>query len=266
MTHHHGRVACFVLLLSFVLPLLVQEGFEARADERSSSKPWLFFDLGNTLVANVLDPVSHDIARLSWVRYVGDDGKVTDAHEYLARLRAKGYTLGLVTNIPQSWGDPDLSKAKVWLAETDPVKRQSLFDALTRTKIGVLGEFFEGRGPSDASSQKRRWGDEAYPTMDWTLIPTMHSFVPFFDEYRKPDRGPYSSEDQLFLFQQAMRLAGRAGARVVYQGDNKWEIDAAQKVGLAAKLVPYKNGAEVQSKGFFLNEAEIGQLAGQASR
>jgi hypothetical protein len=227
------------------------------AKGRSPPKPWLFFDLGDTLVKTVIDPASHDMVRISWMRYYDEDGTVSDAFAYLTKMKAKGYPIGLIANIPQNWADPDLSKAKAWLAESDPVRRQALASALTRQKLGAMNDFFEGHGQGDAADHARRWNDPAHPAMEWEIFGPAFLLVPFFDEYRKPDKGPAQRDDQLFLFHQAFRLASRANTRLIYHGDNKWEIEAARGVGLISRLVPFQPNAEVQPKGFYLDEGGI---------
>ncbi|MBS1963852.1 MAG: hypothetical protein JST04_16700 [Bdellovibrionales bacterium] len=52
-------------------------------------KPWVFFDLGNTVVASAPGRES---------RYV------PGAHAYVQELRRRGYPVGLLTNIPEKWG------------------------------------------------------------------------------------------------------------------------------------------------------------------
>jgi len=231
-----------------------------------AQKPWIFFDLGDTIVSAPTDPNSHDIVRLSWVRFAGDDGKIRDARSYLSGLKAKGYGIGLIANIPEKWGDPELKMAKAWVAETDPAKREALARALTKTKVQSIGDYFEGHGPGDSPTQKRRWSDPRYRCMDWSIFPEGAILVPFVDENRKPDRGPFTSEEQLFLFQSALRLASKAGRSALYLGENPFEIDAAARAGLATKRLVYVSGVETQTRGFLPSEAEIDRLTRPVGR
>lgn len=228
-----------------------------QADPGPGEKPWLFFDLGNTLVSTEVDPATRDMKRVWWTRYHADDDSVTDSHTYLTALLAKGYKIGLISNIPQSWGDADLSRARQWLSEPDPMTRQGLFDALIEAKIQVMGEFFEGKGPGDPVGRERRWSDPDFPALEWSIFPKTARFVPFFDENRKPDKAPYTNNSQLLLFQQALEIAQRSGLPAFYQGENPHEIHGAEAVGLIGHLVPYVDGIPVQAKGFFLTEEAI---------
>jgi FMN phosphatase YigB (HAD superfamily) len=60
--------------------------------------PWLFFDLG---ADTIVDTQTDDFKKVYYM---------PGAHEYLADLRAKGYHLGLLVNIPASWGDTQEAK------------------------------------------------------------------------------------------------------------------------------------------------------------
>lgn len=229
-----------------------------------SVRPWLFFDLGNTLVHTWSDPQTNDVVRVEWMRYKGPGGRVVDAREYLTDLSARGYPIGLIANIPQKWGDPDLMRAREWLAELDPIRRRSMAVALTGSKRTAMGAYFEGHGPGDPAGHVRRWSDPRYPTHDWATLSQDFSLLPFFDEYRKPDKAPPTSDEQLFLFHEAQRLANRAGTRVVYQGENAFEIAAARGVGLTCHLVPFQPTAEVQAAGFFLSVEQIEAIGSSA--
>ena len=50
---------------------------------------WVFFDLGNTLV---------DTSDSSHVKYM------PGAHDYLRQLHAAGFHIGMISNVPDSWG------------------------------------------------------------------------------------------------------------------------------------------------------------------
>lgn len=220
-------------------------------------RPWLFFDLGDTLIGTETDPETGDLARLWWTRFRAADGSVTDAHAYLTRMKALGFRIGLIVNIPQYWGDAGLRRARAWRSEPDEARRRRLMNELTKIKLDTIAEYFRGRGPGDAPDQLPRWNDPAFPSLDWSLFDPEGRLVPFFDENRKPDKAPYTSTAQLLLFQQALEIARRSGLPAVYQGENPHEIAAAKDVGLIGHQVPYVDGVPVQAKGFFLGEAEI---------
>jgi len=60
-------------------------------------KPWVFFDLGNTVVASA----------------PGQESKyVPGAHAYVRELRKRGYPIGLITNVPEKWGATRTAKIR----------------------------------------------------------------------------------------------------------------------------------------------------------
>lgn len=70
--------------------------------DASCGRGWVFFDLGNTLI-NTSD----------WdhLRYL------SEAKAYLHRLKSAGYQLGMITNIPESWGLTEAEKIATLQAE-----------------------------------------------------------------------------------------------------------------------------------------------------
>jgi hypothetical protein len=251
-----GRWSRIFLFLAGFLPVILN----ATAEPLEAHKPWLFFDLGDTVIRTPSDPQTHDGVRFHWMRFKDADDTQTDAHAYLTKLAKLGYRIGMITNIPQEWGDADLKKGKAWLAETDPEKRARLATALTEIKRGVIADFFEGKGPGDPADHPRRWSDPLYPNMDWDLFPVNLSLVPFLTEFRKPDHGPPTSERQLFLFTEAVHRAARAGARAIYQGENKFEVAAAKQAGMLGHLAVFNPNQEIQEKGYLLSPADIDHM------
>lgn len=53
-------------------------------------KPWVYFDLGNTLVN------TNDIKHLKYMN---------GAREYIEQLKRAGFNIGIISNIPESWGN-----------------------------------------------------------------------------------------------------------------------------------------------------------------
>ncbi|MBI4869583.1 MAG: hypothetical protein HY816_21815 [Candidatus Wallbacteria bacterium] len=232
-----------------------------QAADTSRPKPWVFFDLGeNSLVSTPKDPASGDIVSLAWIRYLANDGKVTDAHAYLTRLRASGYSIGLVMNLPADWGDPQLEKANAWLSESNPARKEELAASLTAAKLELVRDYFEGRGPGDEPRRKPRWNDPQYPSVDFSLFPSGSIFVPFFQRNRKPMDGPARSSDQLFLYRQAVALAARHGAKALYQATDARDIAGAREAGMLVRQLPYDPDRRVQQKGYYLDEAAIERM------
>jgi len=85
-------------------------------------KPWVFFDLGNTVV----DTRTYDFKKIFYRQ---------GSYEYLLLLRSQGYKLGLIVNVPDRWGSTDAEKVlamKQFIAEswTDPRPMNwEIFDA-----------------------------------------------------------------------------------------------------------------------------------------
>jgi FMN phosphatase YigB (HAD superfamily) len=77
--------------LAAVLGFALAVTLQARATTwvTACSKPWVFFDLGNTLV---------DTSPGRKMEYI------PGALEYLHSLKQRGYRIGLITNVPEKWG------------------------------------------------------------------------------------------------------------------------------------------------------------------
>jgi len=105
------RAALAFFIAGILTGNLSSSGF-APAHAATCSRPWLFFDLGNTLI---------DTRDWSHVTHL------PGAKDYLIRLKAAGYSLGLIANIPEDWGTTEAEKlqalkanvAKDW-AEAEP--------------------------------------------------------------------------------------------------------------------------------------------------
>lgn len=70
---------------------------DARIPDPACGKPWVFFDLGNTVVASAPGRES---------RYV------PGAHAYVRELRRRGVRIGLITNVPEKWGKTRSAKIR----------------------------------------------------------------------------------------------------------------------------------------------------------
>lgn len=73
-----------------VLSVALSLGFFASPAQAACEHPWIFFDLGNTLI---------DQER------PGGWGYYPAAESYLRDLKGKHYRLGLIVNIPGGWGE-----------------------------------------------------------------------------------------------------------------------------------------------------------------
>jgi FMN phosphatase YigB (HAD superfamily) len=113
----------FAYLRLLAAAFLLSASSVAWAGKVACSQPWIYFDLGaNTLI----DTQTFDFKKVFYM---------PGAHDYLADLKAKGYHLGLLVNIPADWGDTQAAKlaatqkfiAGVWRAGDAPLD-WSMFD------------------------------------------------------------------------------------------------------------------------------------------
>ena len=107
----------------------------------SCSAPRVFFDLGETLI----DTATFKFAKVFYL---------PGARDYLEALRARHVALGLITNLPESWGVDEAAKfSKLVAFVKDP------------------------------------WTDAAAPSgFDWNFFEREHILLPPNDKLRKPDK------------------------------------------------------------------------------
>lgn len=92
----HKITLIFATCLGLSLAFIVQT--RALSALTACRKPWIFFDLGNTLV----DSKS------------GKDMKyLSGAREYLKELKHRGFRIGIITNVPEQWGPSSKQKIQV---------------------------------------------------------------------------------------------------------------------------------------------------------
>ncbi len=88
-----------VLISASVLGVLMSLFIQNRVTTRATActKPWVFFDLGNTLIAS--DPGVE-------MKYI------PGAHEYVKQLKRRGFRIGMITNVPEKWGPSSKEKVR----------------------------------------------------------------------------------------------------------------------------------------------------------
>lgn len=115
-------VACFVSALVGCVTTAPTPTGSTLSSQDTCERPFVFFDLGNT----ILDTRTHNFEKIFYI---------PGALEYLMSLRQEGYRIGLLVNVPDSWGKDDAEKmrtlreftAKSW---SDPRPMDwDLFDA-----------------------------------------------------------------------------------------------------------------------------------------
>lgn len=96
MSFEKGLPVVFASVCGIVFSFSIQNLVTTRAT--ACTKPWVFFDLGNTLVDS--NP--------------GKDMKyISGAHEYVRQLKRRGFRIGMITNVPQKWGPSSKEKVRV---------------------------------------------------------------------------------------------------------------------------------------------------------
>ncbi len=146
-------------------------------------KPWVFFDLGNTVVAS---------------KPGAESEYISGAHEYVKQLKRRGYRIGLISNVPQNWG------------------------ATTEEKVKALKKMIAESWTKNPNADP----------MDWSDFSDALLFVPNRAEYRKP--APYLFRSAL---SQVSLEEGETRCRVVFQGEDPKEVEAAKKEGMVGYLV-----------------------------
>lgn len=79
------------MIKSLVTLVLIVFSIAFVAAAEGPAKPLLYFDLGNSVV----DTKTYDFAKIVYM---------PGAYDYVSQLKAAGFDLGLIVNIPESWG------------------------------------------------------------------------------------------------------------------------------------------------------------------
>ncbi len=87
------------LKTAVILGVLTSITIQTRVTTRATActRPWMFFDLGNTLVDS--NPGKE-------MKYI------PGAHEYVRQLKRRGYRIGMITNVPDKWGPSSKEKVR----------------------------------------------------------------------------------------------------------------------------------------------------------
>jgi FMN phosphatase YigB (HAD superfamily) len=95
MTRDRAWTARLAVVLGIGAAIFAAPGTNGRSNR--CGKPWVFFDLGNTLI--VADPSKES-------RYM------PGAHAYVQELHRHGVHVGLISNVPEKWGTNRTQKLK----------------------------------------------------------------------------------------------------------------------------------------------------------
>ncbi len=148
--------------------------------------PWVFFDLGDTLI-DTKGGAFHEVDYLP------------GASDLLKKFKAEGYRIGLISNIPEGWGD------------THP-------ERISRLK----------------SELARDWNPKAKEPFHWEWIDRDAYFLPATVKERKPASTLFER-----AIHWARRDPGCENLNPDYYSENPVEIQTANRMGFHGILKPY---------------------------
>ncbi|MBC7691760.1 MAG: hypothetical protein H7222_08315 [Methylotenera sp.] len=194
----------------------VLTAFACQQASASCAKPWIFFDVGDTLVNASPDPKN--------LGHMKDERYVKGALPYLSQLKKKGYTLGLISNIPPTWGDEG-----EFHQVPDKRTRQLLFAQKSFQQDWKKGE----------------------PEFDWSFFGKIkgsgnHRIFEgriFFPNHIS-ERKPLTCSE--CILNRGLESAKAAGCQAIYIGESQAEMNAAEKAG----FVPFWYRADSQNAKF----------------
>lgn len=204
----HFVSAIFIFLLAFSFAICA-------VTPRNCDKAFVFFDLGDTLI----DTHTHDYNPMFLHQ---------NTLEHLNLLKANGHPLGLITDVPESWGRD----------QTDVLKIKDYFTA----KLKRLINFIDGHYPSDKSSwlgPKFNWAffGSFEPRDQKNSLDNMRFngriILPLKTSERKRNGGT-------IMYQRARLLAAQMHCEAIYETADDKEIEPAYHAG----LIPFWVGHE----------------------
>ncbi len=201
----------FAALLSF-------GALSAIADTTSvCKKNHVFFDLGETLVDTKtfgFDPVFY----------------LPGARELLTKLMRRGHPLGLITDVPVSWGDGYPSDAPV--RDRDSAQVLHLMDFVDGKIPGSGASWRSGDAPFDWNYFGAFTGNGARRVFHGRVL------LPHALEERKDTGNP-------ILFVRALEMAKRDHCPAVYLSEDPVQLEIARQVGFTVFLVRFEAGLPV---------------------
>ncbi|MBI3534333.1 MAG: hypothetical protein HY072_02430 [Deltaproteobacteria bacterium] len=198
-------------------------------------RPWIFFDLGETLIATYIDDndKTNDYKNMKYL-----DG----AFEYLQELEKLNYPIGLIVDVPEKWG-------------TEPEYKADYADIMS-AKIRRTMDFVEGKIPADGSSWSKNPGDLA---MDWHFFGNFVKVKKYKNkqQFRGKILLPRTKEERksdgsTVLFERAKDMAMVRKCKVLYMGEVAEQMELAKKAG----VIPFRVGHDWPTS-FFLPVEKI---------
>ena len=188
-------------------------GASLEAKQSVCKKPYLFFDVGGTLV----DTDTHKFNPMLLA---------TDADSYLKSVKKHGYPMGIVSDVPEVWGR-DLPDVKT--IQHYPTAKWMRFL-----------NFMRGKYPDDKASWKGPKLNPRYFGSFKGAGSNLHFegrvFLPSTTAERKKNGSS-------ILYDRAYQMAQAAGCKAVYLSSDEKEMEPARKAGLIPFLVGAKDHA-----------------------
>ncbi|MBX9766805.1 MAG: hypothetical protein K2X47_06000, partial [Bdellovibrionales bacterium] len=184
-----SKILCLIASALTLFQVTVVQG------DDKCTKPWVFFDLGQTIVdtdTNKYNPMFY----------------MPNAYEYVQSLNKLGHKTGMIIDIPEQWG-------------RDTAELKAIKDLATAKWIRIL-KFLAGEIPADETSWKgrafelRHFGAFTGLGPKGQLQPSTkfegQVVVPMKDSERKDTGNP-------IVFVRALALADKASCEAVYMSE-----------------------------------------------
>lgn len=250
MTKNQTNIRQSLLKLGFFSCLLSFSNLFARDVEEECMQPWIFFDLGNTIVdtkTNDYKPMFYmeDVSKKIDDVFTWKDGPLyKNAKSYVDHLNDEKITMGMLIDIPEKWG--------VNYPEANPI-----LDIPTAKIVRTLNFLAGLHGEEDNASWRKEEGDVAFdylPFGKFSGLPANAALegsslkfegrllLPQNNTERKKVNGLPNSH---ILFERAVALAKEKNCKAIYQGEDTDEMQLAEEAG----MIPFNAGTT--SKNYF---------------
>jgi hypothetical protein len=198
-------------------------------EEKKCMKPWVFFDLGNTIVdtvTNNYNPIFHMQAvsqKNEDGSYKWKDGELyPSAREYINKLQEEKTILGLLPDVPEEWG--------VNYPAAEPVLHYPT------AKIIRLLDFLAGKVPSDNTSWKE--GEPEFDYSPYGYFEGEGAEIKFYGRMFLPQNNTErKNKGSMVIFERAIAAAKEHNCKTIYLGEDTEEMKLAEKAGMYPYLV-----------------------------
>jgi hypothetical protein len=201
----------------------------AQVHEEECVKPWVFFDLGNTIVdtkTNDYNPMFYmeDVSKKLNNHFIWKDGALyINAKAYVDKLNADKTTLGMLIDIPEEWGT------------TDP-PNNPILDIPTAKIVRTL-DFLAGKYLGDHASWRKDEGDVEFDSKPFGTFQGSGADLKFAGQLILPQKNSERKKvsghsNSTILFERAVAMAAEKGCKAIYQGEDTDEMKLADDAGM----------------------------------